>query len=161
MIEQKKENVYYKFYNKKILKYLSKYRKNYDNDTINQLRNDIFIKLYSNKEKIPQKENELDKYIYITCRNFILNYKRSLKNNLKYTEDNDFLENSLFINNIEDNFINLEHYNLKFKKMGITKFNIINYKNQGYSLNEISKMMNIPKTNLYREFKTIKENENI
>jgi DNA-directed RNA polymerase specialized sigma24 family protein len=160
MSDQKKENRYFRFYNKRIMKYLSKHRKKYDYDTINQFRNDIFIKLYTNKSKLPKKENELDKYIYITCKNYILDYKRANKPYIEYTQDNEFLENALTSNNIEDDYIIPEHYNTKFKSFGELKYNILEYKKNGYSINEISKILKLSRTNTYSTFKKLKNNEN-
>ncbi len=161
MYKQKEENRYFRFYNSKIMKFLNKHRKKYDYDTINQFRNDIFVKLYNNKENLPKKTNELDKYIYITCKNYILDYKRSYKDYLEYTEDNEFLENAVSSNNIEEDYIIPQHYDIKFKSLGELKNNIIKYKNNGYSINEISKILKISRTNTYNTFKNIKINENI
>ena len=161
MLERKLENKYFKLYNRKIMNCLNKYRKNYDYDIINQFRNDIFVKLYKIKTNLPKKENDLNKYIYIICKNYVLDYKRTEKKYIKYTEDNEFLENALSDNNIENDYIIPEHYNLKFKTLGELKHNIINYKNNGYSLNEISKILKISKRNTYTTFNQLKNYENI
>jgi RNA polymerase sigma factor (sigma-70 family) len=161
MSEHKLEKKYFKLYNRKIMKFLSKYRKKYDYDIINQLRNDIFVKLYKVKTNLPKKENELDRYIFITCKNYIHDYRRSEKKYIEYTEDNEFLENALSDNNIENDYIIPQHYNTKFKTLGELKYNIIDYKNKGYSLNEISTILKISKRNTYTTFNKLKENENI
>jgi DNA-directed RNA polymerase specialized sigma24 family protein len=161
MLDQKQENRYFKFYNRMIMKYLNKHRKKYDYDTINQFRNDIFIKLYTNKSKLPKKENELDKYIYITCKNYILDYKRANKPYIEYTQDNEFLENALTNNNIDEDYIIPEHYNIKFKKLGELKYSILEYKKNGYSITEISKILKKSRANIYNTFKILKHNENL
>lgn len=161
MLERKLEKKYFKLYNRKIMKFLNKYRKKYDYDIINQFRNDIFVKLYKIKTNLPKKENELDRYIFITCKNYMHDYRRSEKKYLEYTEDNEFLENALSDNNIDNDYIIPQHYNTKFKTLGELKYNIIDYKNKGYSLNEISSILKISKRNTYTTFNQLKENENI
>jgi hypothetical protein len=160
MLQQKEENKYFRFYNRKIMKHLNKYRKKYDYDIINQFRNDIFVKLYKIKSNLPKKENELDRYIFITCKNYVLDYKRANKPYIEYTEDNEFLENALSDNNIENDYIIPEYYNTKFKTLGELKYNLIDYKKKGYSLDEISKILKSSRTNIYKTFKIIKNNEN-
>lgn len=61
------------------MKFLNKYKTKYDYDIINQFRNDIFVKLYKIKNNLPTKKNDLDKYIYVTCKNYVLDYKRKNK----------------------------------------------------------------------------------
>jgi RNA polymerase sigma factor (sigma-70 family) len=158
---QKRENFYFKKYNGRILKFLKKYKRYYDYDEINQFRNDIFIKLYNNFDKLPKKDNEINKYIYITCKNYIIDYKRTNSKYLEYNEDDEFFENIEGINNIEYDYIIPEHYNTKFKTLGDIKYNILDYKTKGYSITEISKIMNMPRSNIYKTFKILKENENI
>lgn len=161
MNKQREDNNYYDFLNKKILKFLKKYKKNYSSDIIHDFRNDIFLKLNNKKNKLPTKKIELDKYVYITCRNCVLDFERKKKENIVYTENNEFLENSLQCNDIDDNYIIPEHYNKIFKSYGETNYKILNLKKNGYNLNEISKLLNISRTKTYNLFKKINKNANI
>lgn len=154
----KQEYTYFKLFNSKIMKFLHKHKNKYDKDIINQMRNDIFIKLYSNKNNLPSVENELDKYIYVTCKNLFYDYNRKDKKNIIYTENNEFLENALTENNIEDNFINFEHYNVKINNLSDIKKNIIKYKNEGYNITEISKLIGISRAETYNIYNKIKKN---
>lgn len=161
MFQQKEDNKVFRIYNRKIMKFLSKHKKTYDYDTINQFRNDIFIKLYNSKSKLPKKENELEKYIYITCKNYILDYKKTSKKYIEYTEDNEFLENSIYSNNIEEDYILHDHFYKKIKTLGDLKSTIIKYKYEGYTINEISKILKISRTKTFETFKKININDNI
>jgi DNA-directed RNA polymerase specialized sigma24 family protein len=161
MINNKESKLLYKKFNTKIIYYLRKYYKVLDKDKINELRNDIFIKIFDNYNSIPDDSNEISKYIYITCKNHMLNYKKN-KDKLsfiEYTDDETVIDECISesVNNIENDYIFSDYYNYELSKMDRLKRDILNYKNMGYTLNEISKMTNIPKTNIYRSFDKIKK----
>lgn len=162
MINNIESKLLYKKFNPKIIKYLKKYYKTLDKEKIYELRNDIFIKLYNNYNTIPEDNNEISKYIYITCKNHMLNYKKNKDkiSFIEYTDDETVIdEYSIENNNIETDYIFYDHFNYELSKLDRLKCDIINYKNMGYSLNEISKITNIPKTNIYRAFEKIKKNK--
>jgi RNA polymerase sigma factor (sigma-70 family) len=161
MINHKESKILYKRYNSRIIKYLKKYYNVIDKDKINELRNDIFIKLFDNIRNIPEDKNETSKYIYITCKNHMMNYKREKDKNsfIFYTDDESVIDDTLTNNNnnIENDYIFNDYLNYELSKMDRLKRDVINYKNMGYNLNEISKLTNIPKTNIYRAFNKIKQ----
>jgi RNA polymerase sigma factor (sigma-70 family) len=164
MINNREGKTLYKRLNTKIVKYLRKYYKVIDKDKINELRNDIFIKLYDDKINFPEDKNEISKYIYVTCKNHMLNYKRNIKKNsfIEYTDDETIIDEFITddANNIENDYIFSDYLNYELSKMDNTKRDILNYKNMGYNLNEISKIINLPKTNVYRIFDKIKKDTN-
>lgn len=161
MINNKEGKLLYKKYNTKIVNYLRKYYKILDKDKINELRNDIFIKLFDNYKSIPDDKNEISKYIYITCKNHMLNYKKNKDkiSFIEYTDDETVIDECISesINNIENDYIFSDYYNYELSKMDRLKRDILNYKNMGYNLNEIANMTNIPKTNIYRNFDKIRK----
>jgi hypothetical protein len=164
MINNKDGTKLFKVLNPQILKFLKKYYKVVNKDNIYDIRNDIFINLYKNHEKLPNDVNEINKYIYITCKNYVVNYSRIKKKQsfIEYTDDNTIIDNyDAGINNIENDYINNEYYTYKISKMNRLKQDIVNYKNMGYSLNEISTLTNNSKTNIYRTFNNIKNNQSI
>lgn len=161
MINHKESKLLYKKYNPKIISYLKKYYKILDKEKINELRNDIFIKLFDNYKYLPEDTNEISKYIYVTCRNHMLNYKKNKDKNsfIEYTDDETVIDESTEDNNnIESEFIFYDEFNYELSKLDRLKSDILNYKNMGYNLNEIAKITNIPKTNIYRAFDKIKNN---
>lgn len=161
MINNKEGKLLYKKYNTKIVNYLRKYYKVLDKDKINELRNDIFIKLFDNYKSIPDDKNEISKYIYITCKNHMLNYKKNKDkiSFIEYTDDETIIDECVFdtVNNIETDYIFNDYYNHELSKMDRLKRDILNYKNMGYNLNEIANMTNTPKTNIYRNFDKIRK----
>jgi RNA polymerase sigma factor (sigma-70 family) len=160
MINNKESKILYKNFNPRIVRFLKKYYNIIDKDKINEIRNDIFIKLIDNHNSIPLDNNEVNKYIYITCKNHMVNYKKNKdkRSFIQYTDDdtifNDYVTDN---NNIENDYIFSDYINYELSKMDNIKKDIFNYKNMGYNLNEISKLINIPKTNIYRIFNKIKE----
>jgi DNA-directed RNA polymerase specialized sigma24 family protein len=161
MINNKESKLLYKKFNPKIIKYLKKYYKTLDREKIYELRNDIFIKLFINYNTIPEDNNEISKYIYITCKNHMLNYKKNKDkiSFIEYTDDESVIDESTTENNnIENEYFFYDQYNYELSKLDRLKRDILNYKNMGYNLNEIAKITNIPKTNIYRVFEKIKNN---
>lgn len=161
MINNKESTKLFNKFNHKILKHLKKYYKVVNNDNIYELRNDIFLNLYKNYNNLPNDINEINKYVYITCKNHVISYTRKIKKDsfIEYTNDDSIIENSdIENNNIENDYIYSDYYEYKISKMDRINQDIINYKNMGYSLVEISELTNTPKTNIYRIFNKIKEN---
>lgn len=164
MINNKEIILLYKELTPKITKYLRKYYTIISKDSINDIKNDIFMKLYDNYDYLPKDSKEINSYVYVTCRNYVLNYKKSLKTKpkIEYIDDDDLFNNyTIGLNNIETDYITNEYYNYKISKMDRLNQDIINYKNMGYSLTEISKITKNSRSNIYRAFKLIKENDNI
>lgn len=161
MINNKESTKLFNKFNYKILKHLRKYYNVVNNDNINELRNDIFLNLYKNYNNLPSDINEINKYVYITCKNHVISYTRKIKKDsfIEYTNDDSIIENlNIENNNIENDYIYSDYYEYKISKMDRINQDIINYKNMGYSLVEISELTNTPKTNIYRIFNKIKKN---
>jgi len=160
MLNEKDASKLYKILKPQINKYLHKYRKNINNEHLKEISNDIYIKIYQNFNTLPKTKNEITKYIYVTCKNTVINYKKIKKIDIKYINDNELLENmSDSYNNIENTFILNDNLDYIYNKLTEDKKNIFKYKIMGHTLNEISKLTNISKSSTYRLYNEIIEND--
>lgn len=158
ILKKKKENQLYTKYYSQINSYFSKYGKIYDEHIINELSNDVFMKLNKNITKLDSQDDGIKKWLFTICKNIRIDHdrKRTVESRKKYTLINDIGKND-FENSIEDNILLEDGIKSKLENYDSLTKKILLFKIHGYKNNEISNILNISERKITRNLNKIKD----